>query len=79
MFVVSKKTSNDAVMPQSSVVLIVLVNDLRSPTSTMSTVKLCGITASFGIFLETNKHQNLTRLRVAVPGERQKRKVQVKC
>ena len=26
----------------------------------------CGITALFGIFLETNKHQNLTRLRPAV-------------
>ena len=31
-------------------------------TSTMSTIKLCGIKAFFGIFLETNKHQNLTRL-----------------
>ena len=28
----------------------------------MSTTELCSITALFGIFLETNKHQNLTRL-----------------
>ena len=32
-------------------------------TSTMSTTELCGITASLSVFLETNKHQNLTRLR----------------
>ena len=31
-------------------------------TRTMSTIWLRGITALFGIFLETNKHQNLTRL-----------------
>ena len=31
-------------------------------TSTMSTIKLCGLTGLLGIFLETNKHQNLTRL-----------------
>ena len=33
------------------------------PTSTISTIKLCGVTALFGIFLQTNKHQNLLRLR----------------
>ena len=31
----------------------------------MSAIELCGITALFGIFLETNKHQNLSRLRHA--------------
>ena len=36
------------------------------PTSTMSTIELCGITALFGVFLETNKPQNLTRLRLPV-------------
>ena len=35
---------------------------LPSPTCTMSTVDLCGVTALFGIFLESNKHQNLMRL-----------------
>ena len=34
-----------------------------SATSTMSMIELCCITALFGIFLETNKHQNLSRLR----------------
>ena len=34
----------------------------RSVTSTMSMTEPCGITALFGIFLETDKHQNLTRL-----------------
>ena len=29
----------------------------------MRTIQYCGVTALFGIFLETNKHQNLTRLR----------------
>ena len=29
----------------------------------MSTIKLCGITALFGFSLDTNKHQDLTRLR----------------
>ena len=28
--------------------------------STMSTIKLCGITALFGVCLKTHKHQNLT-------------------
>ena len=28
----------------------------------MSTINLCGIRALFGIFFETNKHQNLARL-----------------
>ena len=32
-------------------------------TSTMSTIDLCGITALFDVFLETHKHQNLTRPR----------------
>ena len=32
-------------------------------TNTMSTVKFCGITALLGVFLKTNKHQNLTRFR----------------
>ena len=35
---------------------------LYSLASTMSTVKLCGVTALFGVFLETNKHQNLASL-----------------
>ena len=39
-----------------------------SLTSTMSMIELCGITALFGIFLETNKHQNLTRLRCPIMG-----------
>ena len=34
----------------------------QSLTSTMSTIKLCCITALFGIFLGTNKHQNLAML-----------------
>ena len=29
----------------------------------MSTIKLCNITALFGFFLETHKHQNIKRLR----------------
>ena len=32
----------------------------------MSTIELRGITALFGIFLETNKHQNPLRLRLDV-------------
>ena len=51
---VSKKMPNNAVMPQSEVVLIVLVRGRRPKTSTMSAIELCGITALFGIFLETN-------------------------
>ena len=43
----SKKTPNNAVMPKRSII---------SFTSTMSTVKLYGVTSLFGIFLETNKH-----------------------
>ena len=31
-------------------------------TSTKSTTVLCGVTALFDTYLETNKHQNLTRL-----------------
>ena len=38
-------------------VLIVLVNDQHNEHD-----RPCGITALFGIFLETNKHQNLMRL-----------------
>ena len=34
-------------------------------TSTSSTIKLHDVTALFYIFLETNKHQNLMRLRVS--------------
>ena len=34
----------------------------RQSASTMSSSKLCGVTALFGVFLETNKHQNLMRL-----------------
>ena len=48
-------------MPQSLNVLIVLFG--RRPTSTMSTVKLCGITTWCHLFWETNKHQNLMRPR----------------
>ena len=33
----------------------------------MSMTKLCRITSMFGIFLETNKHQNLTRCRFLIP------------
>ena len=32
----------------------------------MSTLRYCGITVMFGIFLQTNKHQNLTRLDVVI-------------
>ena len=32
-------------------------------TTTMSTLELSDITALFGVFLETNEHQNLMRLR----------------
>ena len=55
---ITKKMPNNAGMPQSSIILVVLVNDSWA----MSTIELYGITAMFGIFLETNKHQNLTRL-----------------
>ena len=54
---------NDAVMAQSSIVLIVLV---VTAASTMSTMELCAIAALFDVFLETNKHQNLMRLRLAI-------------
>ena len=63
----SKKKSNNSVMPQidlthcsghqSSTVFFVLVNNHRTH---------CVIEALFGIFLETNKHQNVTRLRLSV-------------
>ena len=33
---------------------------------TMSVPKFCKITASFGVFLETHKHQNLTRLSLTI-------------
>ena len=33
-------------------------------SSAMSTIESCHNTALFGIFLETNKHQNLTRLKL---------------
>ena len=59
---VSKKIPNSAVMAGSSIVLIVLVG--RRRTSTMSTIKLSAITALFEIFLETNKHLNLMKLKV---------------
>ena len=45
-------------MPKSHEILMFWLS-----ASTMSTIQLCGITALFGIFLETNKHQNLMRLR----------------
>ena len=47
---VSKKKSNNAVTPQSAIVLIALVNDQWSLTKTMSTFKLCSITPLFGFF-----------------------------
>ena len=59
---VSKKMPNNVVMPQSLVVLIVLVTDQWSLTRTMSTTKLYGFKAFFSISLETNKHQNFTEL-----------------
>ena len=51
---VSKKMPSNAMMPQNSVVRIVLVKDQLSLTSTMRMIKLCGITALFGIFLKAN-------------------------
>ena len=47
---------NIAVMLHSSIALIVKVRPI-------SIIELCGITALLGIFFETNKHQNLKRLR----------------
>ena len=60
---VSKKTPNNAVIPQRWVVLIVLADCCQQSARTISTTHLCGITALFGVFLETKKHQNLLRLR----------------
>ena len=53
----------NTVTPQSLIVLIVLV---AVASSTMRTIKLCGVTALINIFLETNKHQNLKRLGHAI-------------
>ena len=62
---VSKKIPENGVRPQSSIVLMVLVNDM-SITSTMSTSKLCSISGVLGIFLETNKLENLMSPRVTI-------------
>ena len=53
---VSKKIPNNAVTPQTQIVF----SASRRPAESVRSV--CGITALFGVFLETNKHQNLTRL-----------------
>ena len=53
---VSKKTQNNSVTAQG------LYCILTSPMSTVSSV--------FGVFLETNKHQNLTRLRSPIVGHK---------
>ena len=37
-----------------------------SVTSTISTTELCGITPLFGLFRDTNNHQNLSRLRCPI-------------
>ena len=51
---VCKKMPNDAVTRQTSIVFDV--------PNTMSAIEVCGVTALFGIFLGTKKHQNLMRL-----------------
>ena len=55
---ISEEKPDNAGMPESRV-------DLVEPakTSTMSAIELCSVTATFGIVLETNEHQNHTRLR----------------
>ena len=62
---VSKKTVNIVVMPQTLAVLVLLVIDDAtnlSMTKTMGTAMVCGVRTLFAVFLETNKHQNITRL-----------------
>ena len=39
---------------------------MASATSTMSTIDHCSVTSLFGIFLETNMHENLRRLRHSI-------------
>ena len=59
-----KKMQNKTVTPQSSIVLIVQI-DCFSMTVDLHNeyiFELYAVAALFGIFLETNKHQNLTRL-----------------
>ena len=63
---VSKKTPKDAVTPERSIVQVYSVCWQWPLTRTMSTIELCGVTASFGIFLETNQHQNLMRLQCPI-------------
>ena len=55
-FFVSKKMPNNAVMPQRWVVFIVLADCWQQSDRTISTTHLCGITALFGVFLETKKN-----------------------
>ena len=58
-----QKEANNVVMPQSSIVLLVLAHYLVD-NRTMSTIELCGIWALIRNFLETNEHQNLARFKV---------------
>ena len=59
-YFVAQKTLNNAVKPQSSIVLIVPVNNKHHEA-----IELYRVTALFGIFIETNKYQNLMRPRLA--------------
>ena len=63
---------NNDVTTQSSIVLIVLivVFDFTMITIVLDHnkehIELCDVTALFDIVLETNKHQNLARLRLTI-------------
>ena len=64
MFVSLQKDAKRCCDATKSMALIVLVVDFVSDQHNEHS-ELCGITALFGVFLETNKHQNLTKLIVA--------------
>ena len=55
---VSNKMPNNVVTPSTSIVLVIEQHNKY--------IKLCGVTALFGIILATNKHQNHVRLRVPI-------------
>ena len=65
---------NSAVMSQRPTALIVLLTESMtddpqngwSSTTTMSEVKYCDVTTFFGIFLDTDKLQNLMKFRLTV-------------
>ena len=50
------RSPNDAVTSEKSLLVVLVI-------SRSSTIKLYGVTSLFNVFLETNKHQNLMRLR----------------